>query len=57
MIDVGLFIIMVILGVDLFVMGWLFCKIFSYYEADSYNKDEDLVHPCETIEDIIKREG
>lgn len=52
MIDLGLFILMVILGVACFVMGWVFCAIFH-----NNNKEEDLVHPCETVEDIIKREG
>lgn len=51
MIDLGLFILMVILGVACFVMGWVFCAIFHN------NKDEDIVHPCDTVEDIIKREG
>lgn len=51
MIDFGLLVLMVILGVACFVMGWVFCKIFSYCEAD------DVVHPCETIDDIVKREG
>lgn len=51
MIDLGLFILMVILGVTCFVMGWVFCAIFRS------RGDEDLVHPCETIDDIVKREG
>lgn len=52
MIDLGLFILMVILGVASFLMGWVFCALFH-----NNNKDEDLVHPCDTIDDIIKREG
>lgn len=51
MIDVGLLILMVILGVASFVMGWVFCAIFRS------NGDEDLVHPCETLNDIVDREG
>lgn len=51
MIDVGLFILMVFLGVACFLMGWVFCALFRS------NKEEDIVHPCETIDDIIKREG
>lgn len=51
MIDVGLFILMVILGIACFVMGWVFCALFHN------NKDDDLVHPCETLKDIIDREG
>lgn len=53
MIDIGLFILMIILGVASFLMGWVFCALFH----NSNNKDEDLIHPCETIDDIIKREG
>lgn len=52
MIDEGLFILMVILCVASFLMGWVFCALFH-----NNNKDEDLAHPCETIDDIVKREG
>lgn len=52
MIDAGLLILMVILGVASFLMGWVFCALFHHN-----NKADDLVHPCETIDDIIKREG
>lgn len=51
MIDVGLLVLMVILGVTSFVMGWVFCAIFHN------NKEDDLVHPCETLKDIVDREG
>ncbi len=51
MIDVSLFILMVFLGVACFLMGWVFCRIF--HRA----KDEcDQCNPCNTIDDVIKRE-
>lgn len=53
MIDLGLFILMVILGVTCFVMGWVFCALFH----NSNNKDEDIVHPCETLKDITRRDS
>ena len=48
-IDVGLLILMIILGVASFLLGWVFCAIFSYCKAD------DVVHPCETLKDITRR--
>lgn len=51
MIDVGLLVLMVILGVTSFVMGWVFCAIFHN------NKEDDLVHPCETLKDIVGQGG
>lgn len=51
MIDPILLILFVLGGLVCFIMGWVFCALFRR------NKDEDIVHPCETLEDIIKREG
>ena len=52
MIDAGLLILMVVLGIASFVMGWVFCKIFSYCEAD-----DEIVHPCETLKNITRRDS
>lgn len=50
-IDPILLILFVLGGLVCFIMGWVFCALFRR------NKDDDLIHPCETLEDIIKREG
>lgn len=42
-------IFIVCMGVVCFLMGWGFCKLFGCRKK----KDE----PCETLEDILKREG
>lgn len=42
-------IFIVCMGVVCFFMGWGFCKLF----CGRKKKDE----PCETLEDILKREG
>lgn len=53
MIDTGLFVLMVILGVVAYVMGWISCRLFHASKEEA----KDFIQPCETIDDIIKREG
>lgn len=56
MIDVGLFILMVILGVASFVMGWVFCAIFHNNKEEA-PEEKKTFDPCVSLDDIIKREG
>lgn len=53
MIDVGLLILMVILGVVAYVMGWISCRLFHVINKDA----EEIVHPCETLKDITRRDS
>lgn len=50
MIDPALLVLFVLGGVVCFLVGYFFGAVFS-------GPKNDKVEPCETVEDILKREG
>lgn len=56
MIDVGLFILMVFLGVASFLMGYFIGAVFTMKKEEP-PAEKKTFDPCVSLDDIIKREG